>query len=84
MIVKPNLGFLSNERRTNVALTRAKRSLTIVSTRAFIEDVGSDTLAGKLQVALQFAQADPDVEHWLEEHDILRGALPAHLKVPYK
>lgn len=74
----PNLGFLKNERRSNVALTRCKSSLVIVSNRRFVIDVGGNTLVGRLQADMQWAD-DGDVAHWIEEADIVKGKLPDHL-----
>lgn len=41
-------GFLSNERRTNVLLSRTKQHMYIFSSRRFLEGKGSDTLVGQL------------------------------------
>ncbi|KAI5892948.1 uncharacterized protein SCHCODRAFT_02502284 [Schizophyllum commune H4-8] len=45
------LGFLALQRRVNVMLTRCKKSMTIVTKRAFIEGAGASSLAGKLAAA---------------------------------
>ncbi|KAL1739792.1 P-loop containing nucleoside triphosphate hydrolase protein, partial [Schizophyllum fasciatum] len=45
------LGFLALQRRVNVMLTRCKKSMTIVTKRAFLEGAGSSSLVGKLAQA---------------------------------
>ncbi len=42
------VGFLSNQRRTNVALTRCKKKLIILVNFKFLQGIGSKTLVGKL------------------------------------
>ncbi|EIM87813.1 uncharacterized protein STEHIDRAFT_146026 [Stereum hirsutum FP-91666 SS1] len=42
------LGFLRDLRRSNVMLSRCKESMTICSSRTFLEGKGSTSLAGKL------------------------------------
>jgi superfamily I DNA and/or RNA helicase len=46
------LGFLANTRRTNVMLTRCQRAMYIVSSRAFLEGKGADSLVGKMAAEL--------------------------------
>ena len=46
------LGFLTNLRRTNVMLTRCQRRMYIVSSRAFLEGKGADSLVGKMAAEL--------------------------------
>lgn len=46
------LGFLANMRRTNVMLTRCQRAMYIVSSRAFLEGKGADSLVGKMAAEL--------------------------------
>lgn len=46
------LGFLANLRRTNVMLTRCQRSMYIVSSRAFLEGRGADSLVGRMAAEL--------------------------------
>ncbi|KAF7312416.1 AAA-12 domain-containing protein [Mycena indigotica] len=44
-----SLGFLQNLRRTNVMLTRCKRAMYIVSSKAFLKDgAGKDCIVGEL------------------------------------
>jgi len=45
-------GFLSSLRRTNVMLTRCQHRMYIVSSRAFLEGKGADTLVGKMAAEL--------------------------------
>ena len=42
------LGFLTDLRRTNVMLTRCKKGMFIVTSRAFLSGKASATLVGKL------------------------------------
>lgn len=76
---QPDLGFLQNQRRVNVALTRARRSLLIVSSRRFINNVACDTLIGKLERQIRLSKAEQEMRHWMEEDDVLRGRLPEHV-----
>jgi len=46
------LGFLTNWRRTNVMLTRCKRRMYIVSSKAFLEGKGADSLVGEMAAEL--------------------------------
>jgi regulator of nonsense transcripts 1 len=46
------LGFLSSMRRTNVMLTRCQRAMYIVSSRAFLEGKGADSLVGRMAAEL--------------------------------
>ncbi|KAI6108106.1 P-loop containing nucleoside triphosphate hydrolase protein [Pisolithus sp. B1] len=46
------LGFLANQRRTNVMLTRCKRAMDICTSRAFISGTAASTLIGQLATAL--------------------------------
>ncbi|KAI6095154.1 AAA domain-containing protein, partial [Pisolithus sp. B1] len=46
------LGFLANQRRTNVMLTRCKRAMDICTSRAFISGAAASTLIGQLATAL--------------------------------
>ncbi|KAI6128961.1 AAA domain-containing protein [Pisolithus croceorrhizus] len=55
-----NLGFLANQRRTNVMLTRCKKTMDICTSRAFISGPAASTLIGQLAVAL-----GPQV--WMDE-----------------
>ncbi|KAJ6508011.1 AAA domain-containing protein [Mycena vitilis] len=42
------IGFLAEQRRVNVMLSRCKRELTICTSRAFVENTAKDTLVGLL------------------------------------
>ncbi|KAI6155141.1 AAA domain-containing protein, partial [Pisolithus tinctorius] len=46
------LGFLANQRRTNVMLTRCKKTMVICSSKAFIWGPAASTLIGELATAL--------------------------------
>ncbi|KAI6119991.1 P-loop containing nucleoside triphosphate hydrolase protein [Pisolithus croceorrhizus] len=46
------LGFLNNQRRTNVMLTRCKKTMDICTSRAFIRGPAESTLIGKLAATL--------------------------------
>jgi hypothetical protein len=59
------IGFLSDQRRMNVMLTRCKKGMIIVANRAFVEGIASESLAGQLATAM-----GPDA--WLASD---RGAL---------
>ncbi|KAI6102411.1 AAA domain-containing protein [Pisolithus croceorrhizus] len=57
------LGFLANQRRTNVMLTRCKKTMDICTSRAFISGPAASTLIGQLAVALgPQAWIDGDVQ----------------------
>ncbi|KIK73389.1 hypothetical protein PAXRUDRAFT_178580, partial [Paxillus rubicundulus Ve08.2h10] len=62
-------GFLDNQRRTNVMLTRCKRSMVICSSRSFLLGKASSTLVGKLAAVC-------GEEAWIDSQDIGHG-LPA-------
>ncbi|KAL4064437.1 AAA domain-containing protein [Scleroderma citrinum] len=65
-----NIGFLQNERRTNVMLTRCKRSMVICTSRAFMcSRQVSCTLIGRLASSL-----GPDA--WMDGRVLLNGYLP--------
>ncbi|KAL4064429.1 P-loop containing nucleoside triphosphate hydrolase protein [Scleroderma citrinum] len=65
-----SIGFLQNERRTNVMLTRCKQSMIICTSRAFMSSKQvSRTLVGRLAASL-----GPDA--WIEGRDLLNGYLP--------
>ena len=64
-----NIGFLQNERRTNVMLTRCKQSMIICTSRAFMSSPQvSGTLIGRLATFL-----GPDA--WIEGRNVLNGNL---------
>ncbi|KAK7690912.1 hypothetical protein QCA50_006015 [Cerrena zonata] len=60
------VGFLRNLRRSNVMLSRCKRSMMICTNRHFLEGVASETLLGKL--ADEWTTAG---QEWLNWRDIL-------------
>ncbi|EIW84341.1 hypothetical protein CONPUDRAFT_120116 [Coniophora puteana RWD-64-598 SS2] len=64
------IGFLKNVRRTNVMLSRCKRSMVICTNRPFISETARDTLPGKLARSL-------GQDNWLNEKDILNGRMGA-------
>ncbi|KAI6042876.1 AAA domain-containing protein, partial [Pisolithus marmoratus] len=58
------LGFLTNQRRTNVMLTRCKKSMVICTSRAFIQGPAASTLIGGLAtVCGPQAWIDGNVSH---------------------
>ncbi|KAG6821288.1 hypothetical protein H0H93_000148 [Arthromyces matolae] len=59
------IGFLNDERRTNVMLTRCKRSLIIVTNRRFVEEVASSTLIGKLAI--------DSGSRWIQAQSVVNG-----------
>ncbi|KIM67500.1 hypothetical protein SCLCIDRAFT_1192164 [Scleroderma citrinum Foug A] len=64
-----NIGFLQNERRTNVMLTRCKQSMIICTSRAFMSSAqASRTLIGRLAASL-----GPGA--WIEGRNVLNGNL---------
>ena len=64
-----NIGFLQNERRTNVMLTRCKQSMIICTGRAFMSSAqASRTLIGRLAASL-----GPGA--WIEGRNVLNGNL---------
>ncbi|CAL1716325.1 unnamed protein product [Somion occarium] len=60
------VGFLQNIRRSNVMLSRCKKSMTICTSRAFLEGVASSTLLGRL--AKEWAESR---QSWITSRDIL-------------
>jgi superfamily I DNA and/or RNA helicase len=52
LVRSKTLGFLTSKRRTNVMLTRCKRGMYIVSSKAFLEGKGADSLVGKMAAEL--------------------------------
>jgi len=46
------LGFLTSMRRTNVMLTRCRRGMYIVSSKAFLEGKGTNSLVGTMAAEL--------------------------------
>ncbi|KAH7922888.1 hypothetical protein BV22DRAFT_625754 [Leucogyrophana mollusca] len=68
-IVRSNkVGFLRNTRRTNVMLTRCKRSMIICTSRSFVTNVAASTLIGRMVVAM-------GQEAWMDRRDLVRGRL---------
>lgn len=67
LVRSDGLGFLSDLRRTNVMLTRCKKTLYICSSRAFVLDgPGKDSLVGRM--AAKFGE---DV--WIDLEDVAAG-----------
>ncbi|KAH9994876.1 AAA domain-containing protein, partial [Russula vinacea] len=62
------LGFLSSLRRTNVMLTRCQRAMYIVSSRAFLEGKGADSLVGRMA-----AELGKRPGAWLTHEDLESG-----------
>lgn len=60
------LGFLDNERRTNVMLTRCKKGMFILTSQKFLVGKGSTTLVGTL-----LEKMGPDA--WLDISDVEEG-----------
>ena len=52
LVRSKTLGFLTSTRRTNVMLTRCQRGMYIVSSKAFLEGKGADSLVGKMAAEL--------------------------------
>ena len=56
LVRSDKLGFLQENRRVNVMLTRCKKAMIICTNRAFVEGVAKNTLVGKLQAAVGMGQ----------------------------
>jgi len=70
LVRSDGVGFLKNARRTNVMLTRCKKSMIICTSRQFVtRGKATSTLVGKLAAAI-------GPEGWLDSRDILHGVLP--------
>ncbi|KAI6168014.1 P-loop containing nucleoside triphosphate hydrolase protein [Pisolithus thermaeus] len=52
MVRSDKLGFLANQRRTNVMLTRCKKTMAICTSQAFVQGPAATTLIGQLASAL--------------------------------
>lgn len=59
-------GFLVDERRTNVMLTRCKKGMVILANRKFLSD-------GKARDTLMYKLSQTMAEPWLTDRDILNG-----------
>ncbi|KIM67497.1 hypothetical protein SCLCIDRAFT_1106126 [Scleroderma citrinum Foug A] len=69
LVRSQNIGFLQNDRRINVMLTRCKKSMIICTSRAFMASPQvSGTLIGRLAASL-----GPDA--WKERRNVLNGDL---------
>ncbi|ESK87246.1 atp-dependent helicase nam7 [Moniliophthora roreri MCA 2997] len=64
------IGFLDNLRRTNVMLTRCKRGMIIVTSRAFLEGAGAVSLVGDLKRHLEDNLKE---RAWLSEDELRDG-----------
>jgi regulator of nonsense transcripts 1 len=53
------IGFLADQRRVNVMLTRCKKGMKICTSRAFVEGAAKDTLVGRLANEIGSAAWDP-------------------------
>ena len=52
LVRSEKLGFLKNLRRSNVMLSRCKKSMIVVTSRSFIHGVAASSLVGKLALEL--------------------------------
>lgn len=68
LVRSEKIGFLKNLRRTNVMLTRCKKSMMICTSRKFLAREASQSLVGKLA-----AEYDGEPGVWLSQRDILAG-----------
>ena len=68
LVCSKTLGFLTSTRRTNVMLTRCKRGMYIVSSKAFLEGKGADSLVGKMA-----AELGKQPGAWLTHEDLREG-----------
>jgi hypothetical protein len=69
LVRSQRVGFLKNVRRTNVMLTRCKKSMIICTSRDFVTNgEAADTLVGKLAAAM-------GPNGWLYSRDLDRGIL---------
>jgi hypothetical protein len=67
LVRSEKLGFLKEDRRVNVMLTRCKKGMVICTSRKFIESKAQASLVGKLASAL-------GDETWVESHEVLYGS----------
>ncbi|KAK0204840.1 hypothetical protein DFS33DRAFT_700445 [Desarmillaria ectypa] len=63
------LGFLVNQRRVNVMLTRCKKGMIVCSSRAFLDGIGSKSLIGGLAARMGNGS-------WVEYQQVLNGRFP--------
>ncbi|KAG7451250.1 uncharacterized protein BT62DRAFT_409636 [Guyanagaster necrorhizus] len=63
------LGFLVNERRVNVMLTRCRKGMIICSSRAFLDGIASESLIGGLAARM-------GRRSWVEYEQVLNGNFP--------
>ncbi|KAG6813951.1 hypothetical protein H0H92_005206 [Tricholoma furcatifolium] len=64
------IGFLNNVRRTNVMLTRCKRSMIVLANRKLVEGVAASTLIGELAKETRRA--------WITVDSVLNGRFHPH------
>ncbi|KAL0573213.1 hypothetical protein V5O48_008733, partial [Marasmius crinis-equi] len=65
-----SIGFLTNLRRTNVMLSRCKKGMIVVTSRAFLSGVGSHSLVGDLMRGLEERLKS---KAWLSKEEIEAG-----------
>ncbi|KAL0065073.1 hypothetical protein AAF712_007909 [Marasmius tenuissimus] len=65
-----SIGFLSNQRRTNVMLTRCKKGMIVVTSRDFLTGIGSQSLVGDLMKNLEERLKS---KAWLSKEEIESG-----------
>jgi AAA domain len=67
LVRSEKIGFLKEDRRVNVMLTRCKKGMIILTSRAFVEGKASSSLVGGLAKAL-------GPQAWVEARKVLYGA----------
>lgn len=67
LVRSKNIGFLHEKRRVNVMLSRCKKSMVILTSRAFVEGKASSSLVGGLAKSL-----GPGV--WVPAERVLNGS----------
>lgn len=78
------LGFLANQRRTNVMLTRCKKAMDICTSRRFISGPAASTLIGQLATALgPQAWVNEEGRHLVPLRAIASPGPDTHLTAPH-
>ncbi|KAK1231571.1 hypothetical protein PQX77_005305 [Marasmius sp. AFHP31] len=67
-----SIGFLSNQRRTNVMLSRCKKGMIVVTSQGFLTGIGSQSLVGDLMKNLEERLKS---KAWLTKEEIESGRL---------